>query len=136
MSNIKLSIRLVGDLPPEEIILNSVKTPFNLIRRGGKNIIGDIMDSDVLTIRLARWEDEKEISDDYQFQLVIKSLTNMKPWLISLDKSRINAEFYVGTVRTIDQGGFTLPSELVAAISAAGLSLAVSILVVLDDDPG
>ncbi len=136
MSNIKMGLRLAGNLPSDEIILNSVKANFKLIRRGETNIIGDIIDSDVLTIRLARWEDEKDISSDDQIQLVVERLTSMKPWLISLDKSQIKTEFYVSTLRTIDQGGFDLPSELVAAISAAGLSLAVSILVVLDDDPG
>ena len=135
MSDLKVSLRLTGDIPHEDLTLIFLKLPFKLIRRGSKSIIGEVLDKDVLSVNLAHWDDENDIHIDNQTQLIIERLAHIKPWLASLDKSRIKTEFYIGTIRTIDQGGFDLPAELVAAIATAGLSIAVSILVVLDDDP-
>ncbi|MCU0549572.1 MAG: hypothetical protein MUC48_09520 [Leptolyngbya sp. Prado105] len=41
---------------------------------------------------------------------------------------------YISTIREEDQGGFSLPTELVIAAAKAQLSIEISILVMLDDD--
>lgn len=50
-----------------------------------------------------------------------------------MDHTRYEKALYVSTVREEDQGGFEFPVEMIAAAGAAGLSLHVSVLVMLDD---
>ncbi len=50
-----------------------------------------------------------------------------------MNSTNCNADLYISTIREEDQGGLTLPPELVAATASAGLSIQISILVMLDD---
>ena len=93
---------------------------------------------DVAVVKFSEWgrhegpEDDNEPVEQLLSDAAI--LKRMAPVLAAMDRSKVKAELRVGTVRTMDQGGFELPAELVAAAGEAGLSLGVSITIVLDGD--
>jgi len=142
MSEIKVYLRIRGDLPQEEELTSSLKgIPFQLKRRGQQIGRARSQPVDVLLLELVSWEssgDPEKQDRAIQDQLlpaatIIEQLT---PTLVALDRSRCLAELSISTIRQEDQGGFELPAELIAAAGAARLSLGVSILVMLENyDP-
>jgi hypothetical protein len=61
------------------------------------------------------------------------TLRRMGPALASLDRARCRTELYLSSIREEEQGGFTLPTELIEGACMARLELAVSILVMLSE---
>lgn len=140
MSEITLYLRLHGELPPDEELTPAFRDlPFQLRRRGQTIGRSRRQPTDVLLLRLAAWESSGEVEQQdraTQEQLLPAAtlLTQLTPMLLALDRSRCVAELSISTIRHEDQGGFELPAALIAAAGAAGLSLGVSILVMLDTD--
>ncbi len=138
MSEIKVYLRIRGDLPQEEEWTSSLKgIPFQVKRRGQQVGRARSQAVDVLLLKLASWEsfgDPAEQDRAIQEQLLpaVTLIEQLTPMLVALDRSRCIAELSISTIRQEDQGGFELPAELVAAAGAARLSLGVSILVMLD----
>lgn len=59
----------------------------------------------------------------------ITLLRQMAPALASLDRSHARPELYLSSIRDEEQGGVSIPAELVGAASAGNLELSLSILV-------
>ena len=139
MSTIKLCLRLHGELPPAEE-LNSLLgvVPTCNFRQG--QIIGKrrIQPTDVWILNLTEIKcsgTENEINEmKKQMQQAAVTLQQLAPALAALDRSTCKVELYISTIREEDQGGFSLPVEIIAAAAAVNLSsIEVSILVMLDD---
>jgi hypothetical protein len=92
---------------------------------------------DVILLDLASWEGasqvDQEVAEREQLLPAAAKLRQLAPALASVDRSRCQVELSISTIREEDQGGFELPAELIAAAAAGGLSLGISILVMLDD---
>lgn len=86
---------------------------------------------DLWLLNLAEIQDGERL--EHRLQEAAMQLKQLAPAIAMLDRSNCRAELYISTIREEDQGGFSLPSELVAAAAAAQLSIEVSILVMLDD---
>ena len=151
MSRVKVSLRIRGDLEHMADLTKALEgMPTKFSRRGSQTPGGMVQPMDVLRLQLAQWHSVGVQTDDGRLQnghelgqdsgekdhlmAATATLRRLAPVLASLDRSRCQAELYVSTIREEAQGGFELPAELLSVAAVAGLSLATSILVMLDDD--
>jgi hypothetical protein len=144
MSTFRISLRVGGELAPlESLMQQHAEQSFQLFpageRRGRR-----IQPRNALLLDLAAWErgpiyghDDREAllrDEDAKLAEVAHTLRRLAPSLAMLDRTRCVLELYISTIRYEDQGGFSLPAELVAVAADAGLSVAISILVLLSDE--
>jgi hypothetical protein len=145
MTRFSVSLRIRGedDLPNLEHVLRVLNgMAYRVLRRGtvGKGKL--VQPCDNVVLELARWNDPGAgaaiavplATRDKPWAAVTETLTKLAPGLAELDRSVCTAELYISTIREEDQGGFGIPTELVAAAAAARLSIGVSILVMLEWD--
>ena len=135
MSTSKISLRLSGNLPPaDELTHNLGITPTKVLRRGDSLSKKRVQPVDIWSLELAKFDSESPKQEiDNQMQQAAIILQQMAPVLATLDRTNCNTDLYISTIREEDQGGLSLPPELVAATAASGLSIQISILVMLDD---
>ena len=137
MSQIKLSIRLRGELPSSDELTRTIGVTPTETRRCG-DVVGRrrIQPTDVWILELAQF-DSDNTSDQILNQIMqaTTTLQQIAPALVTLalDQTSCNAELYTSIIQEEDQGGFTLPRELLAVTADAKLSIEFSILVMLDD---
>ena len=135
MSRIHLSLRLRGKLPPLDYITQILgSAPTDSLRCG--DIIGKrrVQSIDVWILDLAEFDTFD--TDDYIANQIVQACTTLKqvaPALATLDRTNCKAELYISNIQEEDQGGFSLPKELLAVAADGKLSLEFSILVMLDD---
>ncbi len=145
MSRYKVSLRLVGELDPLEDYIDLLGgVSVKVTRRGSINPLGHVQSTDVLGLELAAWQspsfvdadqaDQNQafVERDHLLPAVLK-LQRLAAGLSGVDRARCRVELYISTIREEEQGGFSLPAALLTAAAACGLSLEVSILVMLDD---
>lgn len=144
MSEFNVSLRLTGELGPlEEVAAALAHVPLELRRQGEIYRRGRVQPRNVLMLRMADWARGGDFEDDPETGLVIddeklaqtaETIRAITPALASVDRSRCKAELWISTIRYEEQGGFELPSSLIATAAAAELSIAISIMVGLEDD--
>ena len=141
MSRVTLSLRLRGELPSSDELTRTIGVTPTETRRCG-DVVGKrrIQPIDVWYLDLAQF-DSDSTSDQILNQIMqaTTTLQQIAPALatLDLDTTSCNAELYTSIIQEEDQGGFTLPRELLAAVADAKLSIEFSILVMLDDyEPG
>ncbi|MBD1841954.1 DUF4279 domain-containing protein [Cyanobacteria bacterium FACHB-63] len=105
--------------------------PTRTLRRGDRVSKRRVQPIDLWLLNLAEIRDGELL--DHGLQEAAMQLKQLAPAIATLDRSNCRAELYISTIREEDQGGFSLPAELIAAAADAGLSIEVSILVMLDD---
>lgn len=128
MSTIEVSLRLSGILPPAEHLTQMFGIePTRSLRQGDRVSKRRVQPVDLWQLDLAA------IQDGESLQNAATQLKQLAPAIATLDRSSCRAELYISTIREEDQGGFSLPTELVIAAAEAQLSIEVSILVMLDD---
>jgi hypothetical protein len=136
MSKIDLSLRISGELPPlDDLIRLLGVTPTYIARRGEPIGKRRIQPTDVWILDLTHL-DRDSTEDEIASQILQAAATvqQIAPALAALDRTCCRPELYISTIREEDQGGFSLPGEIVTAAAAANLSsIEVSILVMLDD---
>lgn len=146
MSSFRVSLRVMDAIDLLERVVGALDGyPYKLRREGEPGILGP-QGRNVLVVPLVRWErgphdgpaeDEatpERDEDAAHLAIVTSTLERMAPLLSSLDRSRCTVELYMSTIRNEAQGGFELPAELVAAAAAAGVSIGLSILVMLPEE--
>ncbi|WP_166482583.1 DUF4279 domain-containing protein [Scytonema sp. UIC 10036] len=135
MSTTQISLRLGGDLPSSEELTQTLGIkPTKFVRRGERVSKKRVQPVDLWILELAEFDtDSTEEERDSQMLQVAITLQKISSNLAILDRTNCNADLYISTIREEDQGGLTLPPELVAATASAGLSIQISILVMLDD---
>lgn len=133
MSTSKISLRLSGNLPPTEELTHTLGiTPTKIIDRGERVSKNRVQPVDIWSLELAKFDNNSTKQDiDKQIIEAAVVLQQIAPAIASLDRTKCNTNLYISTIREEDQGGLSLPAELVAA--AARLSIQMSILVMLDD---
>ncbi|WIG61029.1 MAG: Macrolide export ATP-binding/permease protein MacB [Ktedonobacterales bacterium] len=145
MSHFDISLRLIGELDVLENAAHAMEgLPFELRRRGERYRRRRVQPANVLLLQLAKWErgalysfDDRETifaEEDRQLANATTVLQQLAPMLANLDRSQCDRQLYISTIREEEDGGLTLPEELVAAAGDAGLSINVSILVLMPDD--
>ncbi len=142
MSWVHISLRLVGEWQVlEQAVQVMTGLPVEVLRRGER--YGNRwrpQPENVMLLTLAEWDDTPNgeeghplpIADAGQLLAAATTLSRLAPTLAGLDRGRCRVELYVDTIRSEDDGGFALPSELITA-AAAGLSMELSIGVLLED---
>lgn len=135
MSTVQMSLRLGGNLPsPEELTLTLGMKPTEFRRRGDRVSKKRVQPVDVWILDLVKFDtDSTKDERDNQMLQAATILHQMSSSLAALERTNCNADLYISTIREEDQGGLSLPPELVAAAAAGGLSIQISILVMLDD---
>ena len=134
MSEISLSLRLFGELPPTNDLSALMGTnPSIAIRRGEPVSSRRTQPIDVWILDLFETEDSIPESVQVQMLQAATKLQRIAPILASLERTTYQADLYLSTIRWEDQGGFALPMELITAAADAKLAIEVSITVVLDD---
>lgn len=150
MSDMRVGISLSGDISDLEAVVRVVdglpeRIPYQLLRQGELRR-RRLQPANVLLIPLAAWErggvypgdDREAILADERAQLAAAAgvVAQLAPALAAVARSCTRAELHISTVRMEDQGGFDLPTDLVAVAAAAGLFIGISITVVIwpDDD--
>jgi Domain of unknown function (DUF4279) len=136
MSRIHLSLRLRGKLPPLDDITQILGiVPTDFLRCG--DIVGKrrIQPMDVWILDLAEFDTFDDDEEHILSQTVqaATTLEQLVPALATLDRTNCEAELYISNIQEEDQGGFSLPKELLAVAADGKLSLEFSILVMLDD---
>jgi len=136
MSTIEISLRLSGNLPPADELGQRLKMqPTKSLRRGEKVSQKRIQPVDVWLLDLAEYDSDRPQSEiDQQLVELSAVIAQMAPGLSALDRTQCHADLYISTIREEDQGGLSLPPELIAATAAANLSIQLSILVSLTDE--
>lgn len=134
-----VSLHLEGKLPPNDELIKTFGGSLIILRKGEVLRNGKINPEDRAFLRLAQWE--VELLDEYEegnkrFEEIATVLRALTPALQSLKDAEITKGLRLGTVRRTDQGGISFPSELVQVLAEAGLSLHISMTVILDDDDG
>jgi len=108
--------------------------PTEVLRRGERVSKKRVQPVDMWRFELAKFESDSTKEEiDNQMQYAVVTLMKMASALERLDRTNCNADLYISTIREEDQGGFSLPAELVAAAASGKLSIETSILVMLDD---
>lgn len=129
MSTVEVSLRLSGMLPPSEHLTELLGVnPTRSLRQGDRISKRRVQPMDLWQLDLEIVKDDRLSLHDAAVQLKQLATT-----IAQLDRTSCRAELYISTIREEDQGGFSLPAELVAAAAEANLSIEVSILVMLDD---
>jgi hypothetical protein len=133
MSSNRLSLRLLGELPPpEELnrVLGTTPTVFlsrgTPITRSGRVI----QPEDVWQLYLAEWEGV--IADISVLTQAAATLRWMAPALVALDRTKFRVELVVSITQFGEDGGCDLPYELIASAAAANLDFEISVLAVPD----
>lgn len=142
MSRYRVWLRVGGDVSVLEHVAHTLTDlPRQLLRKGDR--YGNrVQPVDLHSIELAAWErggvqcleDEESILAEERRQLAAAAagVWQIGRILNRVDRNQVHAELYVSTIRAEDEGGFELPSDLIAAAAAAGLSIGISILVLPD----
>ena len=135
VSTVQMSLRLGGDLPcPEELTQTLGITLTKVLQRGDRVSKKQVQPVDVWILDLAKFDTGSTLEErDNQILQATTALQKISSSLAALDRTNCNADLYISTIREEDQGGLSLPPELVAAAAAGGLSIQISILVMLDD---
>lgn len=136
MSSNTLSLRLIGDLPPSDELIDMLGVGPTWEGRRGMPLRGGNRgnySSDVWVVDLIvdGWETSK-LSPE-QVTYAVQILRRMAAGLVALDRRRCVAELYISTLREEDQGGLELPPVLVEAAGDAKLAITVSVLVLLPE---
>jgi hypothetical protein len=138
MSRNAILLRVLGDIDRIDELVEAIGLPARVYRRGTINLVNQVQGMDVLVVELGKWRnvDEEDQATGEQGLLlsVAEHIHQLVPILTTLDRSRCRAELYVSTIREEEQGGLELPANLIAAAGAAGLSIGISILVMLEHD--
>lgn len=139
MSSVEISLRIFGELPPlHELTQRLEVEPTTFLRRGEFISKRRIQPVDMWSLDLLRYESNNYESDDSEIDQkwinVASDLRRLSPAIAGLDRTQCKTDLYISTIREEDQGGVSLPSELISAAAAANLSIEVSILVMLDDN--
>lgn len=146
MSHFSMAVRVIGAIDQlERVAAAADGLPYKLSRQGDRRRAGRIQQFNVLVIELAAWDRGGIVVGDPQGSqwqqdqeaLMVSSGTTLRrlaPTLTALDHTCCEAELYISTIREEAQGGFSLPAMLVSAAASAHLALALSILVMLDDE--
>ncbi len=131
------SLHIEGTLPPDDEITALFGRSWSMKRRGEVLRNGEVSLVDSMYLRLAQWEvvplaeDAEGINHFVQIAMMIKAFT---PALQRLQDTDVTKGLRLGMVRRTDQGGITFPREFVRTVAEAGLSIHLSITVILDDD--
>lgn len=138
MSSVEISLRIFGELPPlHELTQRLAVEPTTFLRRGEFVSKRRIQPVDMWSLDLLRYESNNYESDDSEIDQkwidVASAIRRLSPAIAKLDRTQCKTDLYISTIREEDQGGVSLPSELISAAAAANLSIEVSILVMLDD---
>ncbi|BAU14260.1 hypothetical protein LEP3755_48060 [Leptolyngbya sp. NIES-3755] len=132
MSTVEVSLRLSGMLPPSEHLTELFGVqPTRSLRQGDRASKRRVQPVDLWQLDLAMIQDGESL--DQQLHEAAIQLKQLAPEIAKLDRSTCQAELYISTIREEDQGGFSLPVELISAAADAQLSIELSILVMLDD---
>lgn len=136
MSRNRLSLRLIGELPPTEELnqLLGIR-PVSAHRRGERGLLDEVMSMDVWVINLVPRKDWPDGRPPVPvISHVTRLLGRITPALNALDRSQVHAELYLSTRREEAMGGFEIPAEWIAAAAAANLELDISVLATLGRD--
>ena len=135
MSTLQMSLRLGGNLPSSEELAESLgMQPTEFRRRGDRISKKRVQPVDVWILELAKFDtDSTQEERDNQMLKAATTLQQMSSSLAKLDRTNCNTDLYITTIREEDQGGLSLPPELVKAAADSGLSIQISILVMLND---
>jgi hypothetical protein len=131
MSDIKLSVRLMGEIPENDDLHHLLGTSIQIHRNPDRPGRGVVLFA--LTERIDADNQEEHQLVGEHMRVAADILRTITPALAKLDPSKVSKEFRISTVRTTDQGGFRLPVSLIKAISDADLFIDVSITIVFDD---
>jgi hypothetical protein len=144
MSIFRFGLQVVGPLDVLEGLEPQLDGLVYDLRRQGERSFGGIQPVKGLFVHLARWErggiytgDDREaiLAEEHEkIAATTAALQRLAPALANLDRSKTRVSFWISTIREEEEGGFELPADLVAAAAAAGLRIAVSIMVAFDDD--
>ena len=140
---IAMSLRLGGNLPDSEELTRTLGFTPTLVRRRGEPVSKKrVQPVDIWILDLAKF-DSDSTKDEINNQMLQTAtiLRQMSPALAALDcatrtlreRTHCNTDLYISTIREEEQGGLSLPIEIVSAAAAARLSIQISILVMLDD---
>lgn len=138
MSRNRMSVRLIGDLPPtEELTYVLGVRPTKYSHRGTivSRRLKWIQEQDVWILDLIdrdHWSDG--MPEESMLSTAIATVQSITPGLLALDRTNIRADLYISTIRQEDSGGFLLPTELVHVAAEAKLTLTVSVLVMLSEE--
>ena len=135
MSTLQMSLRLGRNLPsPEELTETLGMKPTEFRRRGDRISKKRVQPADVWILELAKFDtDSTQEERDNQMLNAANTLQKISSSLAAIDRTNCNTDLYITTIREEDQGGLSLPPELVKAAADSGLSIQISILVMLDD---
>ena len=136
-SRTNMALRLVGDLPPTEEVTRLLGIAPTFQRRKGEPIHRgrQKQPADVWSLELihrSEWADGLPLPE--AATRAAETVRRLTPGLAQLDRSVINAELWISTLREEAMGGFGIPVELVAAAGEAWLEISVSVLIILEDD--
>lgn len=136
-SRTNMSLRLSGDLPPTDEVTRLLGIAPTFQRRKGEPIPPgrrkqpvDVWSLDL--IERSEWEDGLPLPE--ATARATETLRLLTPGLAQLDRSLVNAELWISTIREEVMGGFGIPVEIVAAAGAAQLQISVSVLIILEDN--
>lgn len=136
-SRTNMALRLSGDLPPDEEMARLLgiaptrhKRKGEPIHRGRQRQPTDVWRLEL--IHWSEWEDGPPLPE--ATARAADTLRRLTPGLAQLDRSVVNAELWISTIREEATGGFGIPAEIVAAAGAAKLEISVSVLIILEDD--
>jgi Domain of unknown function (DUF4279) len=135
---IQLSVKIKGELPPDEEINTLMGIPATVIHRKG-DWIGrnkkQVWKSDNWTLDLATDIDVDSTEDeiDEKFSQAEVLLRQIAPNIAALNRDCFSAAFYISCIREEDQGGLVLSQDLVSTIAMAELEIHVLVLVVFED---
>lgn len=138
MSSVKISLRLFGNLPPlEELTRRLEVEPTEFLRRGQRVSKRRTQPVDMWYLDLLRYDSNNYESDDsevdQQWLNAASTIAQLAPAIATLDRTQCQADLFISTIREEDQGGLSLPPEMISAAAAAKLAIELSILVMLGD---
>jgi hypothetical protein len=137
MNYFVVSLHLEGELPPNNELIEILGDTVTIQRKGAILRNGTINPEDRAFLDIARWEviPYGEYAEGIKrFTEIATLLQALKPALQSLKEVEVTKWLRLGMVRRTDQGGITFPPELVSSLAGMGMSLHISMTVILDDD--
>jgi hypothetical protein len=135
MSKIFVSVKLRGTLPPDDEIARLVGMPATKVFRKGDVLnlkIKKTQQEDLWILDLVPQLDNYESTESEileQFLVAAKTLLEIAPNICQMSCDKFTTELYISTLREEEQGGFTLPVQLIYAAALAKLPIRTSILV-------
>jgi hypothetical protein len=143
----RFSLRMIG--PSQELralleIISEMSIQYTIRKSEyrGRNAHQE-EDTEVLVINLSDWNNQpidagghnSAIPQSQEFSMsdIIDKMKGLTPAMSMMSARNMRKSFYISTIRKEEQGGFVIPPELVYLCSAYGLSIEISILVLLDD---